>query len=92
MARFMRRARGVVEMPWNAFVAAFLYYTLLAMLALGGTSARGSVVAGAYGAPVVAWGLTIAVRLVRAAWDRAASLASRPVITVPPGACAGCDC
>jgi hypothetical protein len=66
----LARIGDMVSMPWNSFVAAFLYYTLLAALALGGSSARGPVVAGAYGMPLVIWATTIAIRVVRAAAAR----------------------
>jgi hypothetical protein len=67
-----------ISLPWNAFVAAFLYYSLLAVLALGGTSARGPVVAGAYGMPAAVWAVTIAIRLVSAAASRVTVVAASP--------------
>jgi hypothetical protein len=74
----LARIGDMVAIPWNAFVAAFLYYSLLAVLALGGTSARGPVVAGAYGMPVAMWAVTVAVRLIRAGGARVAELAASP--------------
>jgi hypothetical protein len=74
----LARIGDMVSMPWNAFVAAFLYYSLLAVLALGGSSARGPVVAGAYGMPVVVWAVTVAIRLVAAAGARVTALAASP--------------
>lgn len=60
------RALNAVSVPWNAFVAAFLYYTLLAVLALGGTSPAVPVVATAYLAPVVMYIAAIANRALHA--------------------------
>lgn len=60
------------EVPWNSFVAAFLYYTLLAALALGGASARGPLVVGAYGLPPIMLISVVALRLVRIASARVA--------------------
>jgi hypothetical protein len=53
-------------MPWNAFVAAFMYYTLLAVIALGGASPGVPVVATAYLAPVVMYVAALANRALRA--------------------------
>jgi hypothetical protein len=62
----LTRALNAVSLPWNAFVAAFLYYTLLAVLALGGTSPAVPVVATAYLAPVVMYIVAIANRALHA--------------------------
>jgi hypothetical protein len=54
--------RAVVEaisVPWNAFVAAFLYYVLLAVLAVGGVSPGAPVVAAAYLAPAVIYAVMV---------------------------------
>jgi hypothetical protein len=56
---------AVLSVPWNAFVAAFLYYTLLALLSLGGLSPSASTVAAAYAAPVIVYGLVLVARAVR---------------------------
>ena len=62
-----------VSVPWNAFVAAFLYYTLLAVLALGGSNPGTGFVAGAYAMPPVMYGATLLLRMARAvsAWIKA---------------------
>jgi len=74
----LARIGDTVSLPWNTFVAAFLYYSLLAALALGGSSARGPVVAGAYGMPVAMWAAAVAVRLIRTAGARVSELAVSP--------------
>jgi len=61
------RLHALVTVPWNAFIAAFLYYTFLTILAVGGSSPGAPVVIGAYGIPVGAYTITIAARLVRLA-------------------------
>lgn len=65
---------SAVSVPWNAFVAAFLYYTLLAVLALGGSSPGTGFVAGAYAMPPVMYGATLMLRLARtvSAWVKIA--------------------
>jgi hypothetical protein len=78
----LARIGDLVSLPWNAFVAAFLYYTLLAALALGGSTARGPVVAGAYGMPVAMWAVTVGIRLIRAAGARVTDLAGAPRLAV----------
>jgi hypothetical protein len=62
---FFSRLQTLVVVPWNAFIAAFLYYTFLTVLAVGGTSPGAPMVVGAYGIPVGAYTVTVAVRLVR---------------------------
>jgi hypothetical protein len=81
----LERIKAIVAMPWNAFVAAFLYYTLLAALALGGASARGPVVAGAYSVPMLIWGVTIGTRLVRLAVARVAAIPVLPWLAANQG-------
>jgi len=76
----LRQLIVLVEVPWNSFVASFLYYSLLAALALGGASARGPIVAGAYGLPPIMWVATVVLRLARMGAARLAEwhAASRP--------------
>lgn len=50
--------------PWNAFVIAFLYFALLAILALAGLSPELPVVVTAYAAPFVAYAVFVIARLV----------------------------
>jgi len=45
-------ALAAVALPWNAFIAAFLYYTLLTLVAIGGGDLAGGVMAVAYLLPV----------------------------------------
>ena len=81
MSRKIQAGLAIVTVPWGAFVAAFLYYTLLAMIALGGVSPSLAVVATAYLVPVVALAVLIASRLVATA----AHAGARGVLTVAPG-------
>ncbi len=67
MSRTFRAAGSFVALPWGVFVAAFLYYTLLAMIALGGVSPSLAVVFTVYLAPVVAYGVVLVFRAVGAA-------------------------
>ncbi len=67
MSSRVRAGLAIVTVPWGAFVAAFLYYTLLAMIALGGVSPSFAVVATAYLVPVVALAVLILSRLVATA-------------------------
>jgi hypothetical protein len=73
----LRAVAAAVSVSWNAFVAAFLYYTLLAVLALGGTSPGVPVVATAYLAPPVMYLVTLLSRAVRAGAGWAGSLAAQ---------------
>jgi hypothetical protein len=72
-------AAAALSVSWNAFVAAFLYYVLLAVLALGGASPGVPVVATAYLAPAVMYLVTVLSRAVRAGglWLQSATAASR---------------
>jgi hypothetical protein len=54
---------AALMVPWNAFVAAFLYYALLAMIVLGGVSPDTAVVGTAYLAPIVAYAVVVLFRL-----------------------------
>jgi len=58
---------GLVSVPWNAFVAAFLYYTVLALVLVGGGDPSPEMVTGAYAAPPAMYAATVATRFVRAA-------------------------
>jgi hypothetical protein len=62
----LRAPLAALSVSWNAFVAAFLYYVLLAVLALGGASPGVPVVATAYLAPPVMYAVTLLSRAVRA--------------------------
>jgi hypothetical protein len=61
---------NLVAVPWNAFVAAFLYYSLLASVALSGAQVGSVTVGVAYAAAPVAYGATLLLRIARgaAAW------------------------
>jgi hypothetical protein len=62
----LRAANAALSVSWNAFVAAFLYYVVLAVLALGGASPGVPVVATAYLAPPVMYAVTLLSRAARA--------------------------
>jgi len=66
----LNQATSLVTVPWNAFVAAFMYYTLLASLALSGAQFGSVTVGVAYAAAPAAYAVALALRLVRgaAAW------------------------
>lgn len=81
MTQRLARLTQAFAVPWNAFVAAFLYYTLLACLALGGVSPGVPVVAIAYLAPVVVYVGTLASRALHAV---AGLFAARPVVPATP--------
>ncbi len=66
MTTNLRNAGAALSVSWNAFVAAFLYYALLAVLALGGASPGVPVVATAYLAPPLMYAVTLLSRAVRA--------------------------
>jgi hypothetical protein len=63
--RVQKQMIAIVSVPWNAFVAGFLYYTMLAAVLLSGASPSLAVVGTAYLAPVVAYAVTILARLPR---------------------------
>jgi hypothetical protein len=63
MTSRIQAAAALFTVPWNAFVVAFMYYTLLTLLSLGGMSPTLAVVGTAYLAPVVAYVVTIAARI-----------------------------
>ncbi len=60
------RLTNAATVPWNAFVAAFLYYTVLAAVLLGGGRVGGPMVATAYLAPALAYGVRFVLRMGRA--------------------------
>ena len=76
MKQGLKAASALVEIPWSAFVGAFLYYVLLAAVALAGTSPSTAVVATAYLAPAVAYGVLV---LGRASGAMAQLLRIRPL-------------
>jgi hypothetical protein len=77
MTSRIQAAAALVTVPWNAFVAAFMYYTLLTALVLGGISPSLAVVGTAYLAPIVAYFVTIAARLIGHATHR---MGAAPVV------------
>ncbi len=54
---------SLFTVPWTAFVAGFLYYTFLTVLALAGLSPSSAVVATAYLMPAVAYLVYVAARM-----------------------------
>jgi len=57
---------SAVAVPWNAFVATFLYYTLLTLLVLGIANLPAMFIAVAYLLPTVLYAGLLAHRAVRA--------------------------
>jgi hypothetical protein len=53
---------ALVAVPWDAFVGAFLYYAILTLVVLGGADLDSPVMAAAYLAVPVAYGLVVARR------------------------------
>ncbi len=51
-----------LAVSWTSFVVAFLYYTALTALVLGGVSPVWTLLAGAYLGPVLAYGLALTWR------------------------------
>ena len=47
--------RSFLALPWNAFVGAFLYYTLLTLIVIGAADLSGTFVATAYLFPLGAY-------------------------------------
>ena len=59
-----RKVISAFAVPWNAFVAVFLYYTVLTLVAVGGASIPALAMLVSYGLPValyVAWLVSRAV-------------------------------
>ena len=61
----MSRVLSVISAPWPAFVAAFLYYTLLTLVAIGGADLP-AVFLAAYAVPVAMYVLLLGARAMRA--------------------------
>ncbi len=61
-----RKLLSAVAMPWNAFVAAFLYYVGLTLLAIGVADLPTMFVAVTYLLPVAAYAGLLGTRAVRA--------------------------
>ncbi len=59
-------ALAFFAVPWTAFVAAFLYYVGLTMLAISGEQLTDLAVAATYLVPVAAYALLLATRVTRA--------------------------
>jgi hypothetical protein len=73
---YLRAPLDALSVPWNAFVAAFLYYALLAVLALGGASPGVPIAATAYLAPAVMYVVTVFGRALRGGAGWLAGLAA----------------
>ena len=56
---------AMVAVPWSMFVAAFLYYTLLALLAISVAQLTDLFMAVAYGLPAALYGVMLVTRLGR---------------------------
>lgn len=61
------KAAALVSVPWDAFVAAFLFYSFLTVIALSGVAVPLAVMLGAYALPPALWAGTVALRLSRIA-------------------------
>ena len=57
----MTRVAAAFSLPWTAFVGAFLYYTLLTLVAVAAQDLPAAFI-GAYGVPVVLYACVIAIR------------------------------
>jgi len=57
---------AAVSPPWNGFVAAFLYYTLLTLITIGGVDLSFAFMVVSYALPVAAYGALLATRAARA--------------------------
>lgn len=65
----MTRTRTIVaafSVPWDAFVAAFLYYTLLTLIAIGVAELSVTFITVAYLLPAAAYAVFLTARGVRA--------------------------
>ena len=56
---------AMVAVPWSMFVAAFLYFTLLTLLAIGGVELTDRFVVVAYGLPAALYGVVLVTRVGR---------------------------
>lgn len=62
----MPKLVSALSVPWNAFIAAFLYYTVLTLIAIGLAGLSDAFMAAAYGLPVAAYGALLLARGARA--------------------------
>jgi len=58
--------RDAVALPWNAFVAAFLYYTLLTLFVIGGADLGAGLMAVAYILPPALYAGLLLTRALKA--------------------------
>lgn len=56
------RALSLVAVPWNAFVGAFVYYTVLTIVAISGAEPPVTVMAIAYALPLAAYAAILVLR------------------------------
>jgi len=61
----MTQIINALTVPWNAFVGAFLYYTFLTLLVLGGADLPALAMIVSYSLPVVLYGVFLVNRAVR---------------------------
>ncbi len=73
---------AAVSVPWSSFVAAFLYYTLMAVVVLGGSSPGAGTMVFAYAVPPVMY---VAALLLRA-WRAVARLVMGRTAHITPTA------
>ncbi len=62
----MQAVLSAIAMPWGAFIAAFLYYAVLTLLAVSGASLPAALVAVSYLLPVALYAGALLTRAVRA--------------------------
>lgn len=61
----VNKLAAAVSVPWSSFVVAFLYYTLLAIVVLGGGSLGAGSILFAYAVPPAMYVATLALRASR---------------------------
>ncbi len=62
----LTKLTAAVSVPWSSFVVAFLYYTLLAVFVLGGSSPNAGTMLFAYAVPPAMYVSTLSLRAWRA--------------------------
>jgi hypothetical protein len=72
----------LIAVPWDAFVGAFLYFTLLTLVLLGGADLSAPVLAAAYLAVPVAYALLITGRLAQLLVRHAVLAAGDPLLVL----------
>ena len=63
---FAQQSLAFVTLPWNAFIGAFLYYTLLTLIAVGGVNTSAGFMVVAYAVVPVIYGAVLLTRAFQA--------------------------